>query len=157
MRKILLLLLASASFSVNAKSVVPYDMLDIDCLAMNLYHEGRGEKNRKGLIAIGFVTLQRVKNPHWPNSVCKVVYEQRLSKKTNKWVPMFSWTLDGKSDIPRNFEIYNHCLIIARVILAGKFKDPTHNSTHYHSNKVNPYWSASLNKVASIGNHIFYK
>ena len=34
---------------------------------------------------------------------------------------------------------------------------PVGHSTHYHANYVLPYWADSLDKVAIIGRHIFYR
>ncbi len=55
------------------------------CLAENLYHEGRGlSKNERYMI--GMITLARVADPRWPNTICGVVGEEK----------QFSWTLDYK-------------------------------------------------------------
>jgi hypothetical protein len=41
--------------------------------------------------------------------------------------------------------------------LAGRTFLPVGWATHYHTNWVVPYWSASLVKLANVGTHIFYR
>ena len=126
-------------------------------MTLNLYYESRGEVNSLHIAAIGYVTVQRVINKYYPDTVCKVVYEQRYSKKYKRWVPMYSWTLDSNSDIPKNTKSYNKCLNIAKKILNRDIIDVTNNATHYHNLTVKPYWASSMIKTASLGNHIFYR
>jgi len=161
-RRICLILLLLSSFTTAyakkiSKSPIPFGLEALDCLALNLYYESRNEANDILIATIGYVTMKRVERSGYPDEVCKVVYEQRLSNKTKRWVPMYSWTVDGKSDIPSNFSSYNRCLMIARRILNKTIKDVTHNATHYHNTSVDPYWSSSLYRIAQLGNHIFYR
>jgi len=62
---------------------------EIKCLADNIYFEALTESDA-GKIAVANVTMNRVKHPAFPNSVCDVVWEPK----------QFSWTHDGKSDKP---------------------------------------------------------
>ena len=39
----------------------------------------------------------------------------------------------------------------------GLNKPVTNKATHYHTDYVNPYWSAGLVETAEIGTHIFYR
>ena len=43
-----------------------------DCLAQNIYFEARSE-SQAGMIAVAQVTMNRVKHPRYPNTVCEVV------------------------------------------------------------------------------------
>jgi spore germination cell wall hydrolase CwlJ-like protein len=47
---------------------------EINCLAKAVYHEARGEP-REGQLAIAKTVLNRVSDPKFPKSVCKVVYQ----------------------------------------------------------------------------------
>ena len=47
---------------------------EIACLAVNIYHEDRGESS-EGQLAVAFVTLNRVASEAYPNTVCGVVYQ----------------------------------------------------------------------------------
>ena len=48
---------------------------DLNCLAANIYKEARGE-SLQGKIAVGLVTINRVEDKRWPNTVCKVVKQK---------------------------------------------------------------------------------
>lgn len=137
---------------------------EIECLAKNMYFEARGEGER-GQTAVAFVTINRVRSNKYPNTVCEVVYQ---AKTNSRGVPLrnqcqFSWYCDGKVDTVTE-RIYNRIERRAEYIyvnyhLNDMMKDTTDGATHYHNNKVNPYWSRHENYqyVASIGQHIFYQ
>jgi spore germination cell wall hydrolase CwlJ-like protein len=46
---------------------------DLFCMVQNVYHEGRGE-SALGQAAIAHVTLNRVRSPAYPNTVCGIVW-----------------------------------------------------------------------------------
>lgn len=48
---------------------------EIICLATNMYHEARSE-GRQGMIAVGWVTLNRVNSELFPDTICDVVYQR---------------------------------------------------------------------------------
>ena len=156
MKKYLLIFLSFPVYSQSVIYPVPFELSSEDCLARNMYFEARAERSIYQIAAVGHVTLQRVKSKHWSNSICEVVYEQRKSNK-GYWIPMFSWTKDNESNIPKNLKAYNKCLKIARLVIDGTFEDNTNKATHYHANYIYPYWASSMIKTASLGNHIFYK
>ena len=75
------------------------------CMALNIYHEAKNQ-SMVGQIAVGLVTMNRVRDHRYPNSICEVVKQgpSRPSwKDPNKRIPIrhkcqFSWFCDGKSD-----------------------------------------------------------
>ena len=121
---------------------------DIDCLAMNVYHEARSE-SIAGQYAVAYVTLNRVKDNRFPNSVCDVVQQ----KKKN--VCQFSWYCDGLSD--NVYELNTFKRIKNTLNQLQHVKDPTEGATHYHSKKIYPYWAPTLQHTKIIGEHTFYK
>ena len=52
------------------------DLAELDCLALNIYHEARGE-TYQGKVAVANVTLNRVAHSKYPDSVCGVVRQGR--------------------------------------------------------------------------------
>lgn len=139
----------------------------IECLALNIYHEARNESS-VGQLAVAWVVINRVKSELFPDSVCGVVYDGRISKwhkeNTGKIVPLrnkcqFSWYCDGKSDKvynPAKFEEARH--IAFNVLWKGtKVVDPTQGALWYHADYVNPRWSKDYERTIKIGTHIFYK
>jgi len=121
---------------------------DERCLALNIYHEGRSETLR-GRIAIGLVTLNRVVSSSYPNTICRVV-------KQNK---QFSWFWDGKPDTPSEHLAFEEAKNVASALISddSDIHDFTQNSLWYHADYVTPYWSKTLYKVVQIDTHIFYK
>jgi len=71
----------------------------LQCLALNIYHEARSE-SPLGQEAVGLVTMNRVQDKRYPDTVCDVVYQAHVDSKgrpkRNKC--QFSWYCDGKSD-----------------------------------------------------------
>ena len=140
------------------------DVKEVTCMALNIYHEARNE-SVNGQIAVANVTMNRTKDSRFPDTVCKVVYQAKMSswwkKERNKEVPIrnacqFSWYCDGKSDEVHEIDVYNKIYVIAEEVIMGLHEDNTYGSTHYHANYVDPYWASSLQKVAYVDNHIFY-
>tara|TARA_R110002073_G_scaffold19256_7_gene70411 strand:- start:2949 stop:3377 length:429 start_codon:yes stop_codon:yes gene_type:complete len=117
------------------------------CLAMNVYHEARSE-DLVGQLAVAEVTLNRVAAKQFPNEVCDVVWQNR----------QFSWTQDGKSDMPREPVEWQVAQDIA-VIAMGQEKPRAvgEDVLFYHAEYVKPYWAASFHKAAQHGSHIFYQ
>ena len=119
---------------------------EIKCLADNIYFEALTE-SEAGQVAVANVTMNRVKNPAFPNSVCEVVWEPK----------QFSWTHDGKSDEPSSKKHYDEVYEIAEAVYYGNIVDITEGATFYHADYVNPGWAKSMQRVAKIDTHIFYK
>lgn len=125
---------------------------ELDCLAKNIYHEARGE-DRSGMIAVAFVTKNRVHYKEWPGSICGVVYQRGHGGC------QFSWTCHGGGSIGDK-RVWTTTLDIARDILSHKIQtDPTHRAVFYHNQSVRPSWSRSklTERTVAIGNHTFYK
>jgi spore germination cell wall hydrolase CwlJ-like protein len=139
-----------------------YKSLDkeILCLAQNIYFEA-GHEPHMGKVAVGLVTINRVKSPMYPDSICEVVWQVGKSSKTGKSVAQFSWTRDGKPDRPRNMTAWGEALELARDMIGdadlNEYEDFTKGATHYHATYVKPYWRHKYERVAKIGLHIFYR
>ena len=72
---------------------------DLTALACNIYWEARNE-SYQGMLAVAAVTLWRVQDPKFPNTIAGVVWEKRWAKRHGRYYPQFQWTMDGKSDLP---------------------------------------------------------
>lgn len=57
----------------------------------------------------------------------------------------------------REYQTWLDAFRIARNILNGTAKDPTHGATYYHTTGVKPIWRNELDRVGKIADHIFYK
>lgn len=121
------------------------DPIEHECMAMNIYHESRGEVI-EGQIAVAHVTMNRVDHDYWPNSVCDVVYQNK----------QFSWTHTIKDPTPKEEKAWKQAKVIARDVMIGNTVDPTEGAVFYHANYVNPVWAKQMDISKVIGIHIFY-
>ena len=138
----------------------------IECLAKNMYFEARNQ-GTAGILAVTAVVLNRVNDSRFPDTICEVVKQAQtrvswLNK--NKRYPIknrcqFSWYCDGKSDVPKNKELYNNLEGWAPSILSGEidFIDITDGATFYHADYVQPSWAKMKERTVKIENHIFYR
>ena len=139
-----------------------YTERDLECLALNSYFEARGE-GLAGQIAVAQVVMNRVESDRFPNTICQVIYQgpTYTNWKGNE-VPVrykchFSWWCDGKSDIPKDMELYESILDMITRMVEQETLDITSGSVYYHSVEVSPWWAKHYNKLMTIDNHIFYK
>lgn len=126
------------------------DRRQIQCMATNSYFEARNEP-KEGIIAVHNVVLNRVSDERFPDNPCEVVYQR------NRRGCQFSWYCDGKSDNPRNIELYNELEVLAEEVYIGIHDDVTNGAQFYHANYVRPRWRHSMKKTRQIGAHIFYR
>jgi len=142
-----------------------FDAQEIECLALNIYFETRAA-SLADAAAVSDVVLNRVKSNRYPDTICEVVHQghQKPSwKNPDKMVMVknkcqFSWYCDGKADVPHDDESWEKSRKHARdVYIYGMYTGITEGATHYHATWTNPFWAPSLNRVARIGGHIFYR
>ena len=133
------------------------------CLAQNIYHEARNESTA-GMVAVANVTINRMRDPSFPNTICEVVFEgpHYTSKKSGKIYPyknrcQFSWYCDGLSDKVKNTRKFNQIFTLSDYVIKNPDLDITDGALFYHADYVNPGWAGRMNKVAQIDAHIFYK
>ena len=123
------------------------------CLQKNLYYEARNQ-GEAGMIAVAAVTLNRVDDKRWPDSVCGVV------RQKYRGICQFSWVcqLGYKSPTlrhPGDAAAWDKAGEISKKALTGKLVSNVGKATHYHATYVNPQWR--LKHVATIGDHKFFK
>ena len=131
---------------------VPKSDEQMSCLAEALYFEARGEPI-KGQLAVGEVILNRVEDPRYPSSICKVVNQGT----GRRFACQFTYTCDGKLETVHERKPYEISLKIAKILMTTHDRKLTRGSTHYHSNYVDPKWSKKFERVAKFGRHIFYR
>jgi spore germination cell wall hydrolase CwlJ-like protein len=123
---------------------------EVECLAKNIYFEA-GAEPRAGKIAVAEVTMNRVRNKHYPSDVCSVVYQKY--KKTCQ----FSWVCQNKK-LATNSKAWRDSIKIAEnILISDKKYGIIGSATHFHANYVYPDWAETKKVVAEIGNHIFYR
>lgn len=125
---------------------------EIRCMSEAIYYEARSE-TRSGQIAVAEVIQNRVKNKHFPNTVCGVVYEG--SERSTGC--QFTFTCDGSMDIAPKGKGWERSVDVANLVMSSGYTPLTHWATHYHTQEVNPKWSKTMRMTRTVGNHVFYR
>jgi len=126
------------------------------CVALNVYHEARGE-SLTGQHAVAQVTMNRANRN--PDNACRVVGAPS----------QFSWTI-GKVRVTKGggLIVPKHLIphkddpswqlskAVAKVVVNGWARDFTKGSTYYHSITVKPRWRHGVRLTYVIGRHKFY-
>jgi len=144
---------------------VEEDTKNLECLALNIYHESRSD-SFAGKLAVADVTINRVQSNLFPNDICEVVKQTvtKINWKGNE-VPVrnkcqFSWYCDGKSDAPREQHAWEESISIANTFMVSdQYQGITEGATHYHTRTINPVWvnDRGMRMVGIIGEHKFYR
>lgn len=138
-----------ALFLFSFVAIASTDTREINCLAKNIYFEARGE-TPTGMAAVGQVTRNRVTLGGYPDSYCKVVYQNK----------QFSWTAKH-SKVDYSEESWKQAKFIAAyTYYIGWPPTLVGEATHFHSGPSKNIWWAknkTFKRVTSIGGHKFYK
>ena len=162
---------------VKEELPTPINVFDVEearCLAENIYHEARNQ-GTAGWLAVAAVTLNRVTDDRFPDSICGVVFQAETTESwrtKGKDVPdiervyypvrhrcQFSWYCDGKPDDINQLGIYMDIMQFSKILLTSRVMmfDITDGATFYHADYVMPSWAKSKIKTIEIGDHIFYR
>ncbi len=123
-----------------------------DCLATAvLYEAGNDPAGQK---AVAQVVLNRARHPAFPKTICGVVFEGQ-ERRTGC---QFSFTCDGAltrwTPPPA---LWTKARAVAEAALKGAVYRPVGYATHYHTDWVVPYWQSSLDKIAAVHSHLFFR
>ena len=144
----------SGSFPV-AKIISDDELL---CLQRTIFFEARNQP-QAGQAAVAFTVMNRVDAKGYPNSICEVAYQS--TKVKGRRICQFSWYCDGKLEpnLARQEErkAWKRAETIADLVYMGKIDNPVENATMFHAVYVSPKWKNHFDKVAKIGDHIFYQ
>lgn len=126
---------------------------NLQCLALNIYREA-GQETFQGKVAVAQVTINRTQDRRFPDDICGVVYQKNVIME--KVVCQFSWYCDQVMRVrPIHNAAYKESMEVAKKVYLEEFRlDSVKDALYYHANYVNPNWK--YEKVAVIGNHIFY-
>lgn len=151
------LLVAAPSLQANWPAKYSFD--EVECMAMNIYHETHAS-SLADASAVSDVVLNRMNDARWPNTVCEVIQQAQYtsSGEIKKHKCQFSWYCDGKPDEPINNKAWARSVQMAYNFLNhGKMRGITEGSTHYHAYYVSPRWGTKKDRVVRIGSHYFYR
>ena len=137
-------------YSSRGVSAAP-DPESLRCLALTVYWESRSE-GRDGMVAVGWVILNRLHSADYPKTVCAVVRQGSEQKGCQ-----FSSWCDGESDTPKAGPPWQLAQDVAHQLLTDPPPDPTHGALFYHAVGVVPPWAHALRQTARIGTHVYYR
>jgi spore germination cell wall hydrolase CwlJ-like protein len=132
-------------------TVAASDAAQLTCLAQAVYFEARGEP-LIGQFAVAEVVLNRVDDPHYPDTICDVVFQNENLKNRCQ----FSFACDGHTDKPQPTNAWYVAQMVAALSANDHDRLAAGNATHYHADYAKPPWAATLQKTAALGRHIFY-
>lgn len=119
---------------------------ELECLASAVYFESKGEP-LEGQLAVAEVILNRVESPKFPDTICGVV------KQRNQ----FSFVRGGRiPSVPTSSSAWRKAVAIAHIAKQDLADSAVSTAMFFHANYVRPSWRG-LTRVASVGNHIFYR
>lgn len=122
-----------------------------DCLAAAVLYEAGDDD--KGQRAVAQVVLNRSRHPAFPKSVCSVVF-QGSERSTGC---QFTFTCDGALARRYSDLAWLRAQSVALAALNGSVDASVGLATHYHTDWVRPYWSDSLEKIAQVDTHLFFR
>jgi spore germination cell wall hydrolase CwlJ-like protein len=124
----------------------------IDCLAASVYYEAGDDAI--GERAVAQVIINRTRHPAFPKSICGVVF-QGYERSTGC---QFTFSCDGAMlRYTPTAAAWGRARDIARAALTGTVFKQVGHATHYHTDWVVPYWSASLDKITEVHTHLFFR
>ena len=125
---------------------IKYNKNDVECLARNIYYEA-GIEPMAGKIAVGTVTINRVKTKYWGTHICDVVYSKE----------QFSWTKEKKRAwVSLKGRAWADSKAAANAVLNGLKVKQLDSALFYHADYVKPAWRDNSKRVLKVGRHIFY-
>ena len=119
---------------------------ELECLATGIYFESKSEP-LAGQLAVGQVIANRAKSGgRFPPSYCGVLFQRG----------QFSF-VRGHSlpSVPRSSRQWQTAVAMAKIVDQDLKDSAVGNALFFHARYVSPGWR--LKRVASIGNHIFYR
>jgi N-acetylmuramoyl-L-alanine amidase len=119
---------------------------DLECLAVGIYFESKSEP-LSGQLAVGEVIANRANSGgRFPSTYCGVLFQRGQFS----FVHGRSWPAVNKSG-----RQWQNAVAIARIVDQDLKDSAVGNALFFHAKHVSPRWR--LKRVASVGNHVFYR
>ena len=119
---------------------------ELECLATGIYFEAKGEP-LPGQLAVGKVIANRAESGgRFPGTYCGVLFQRG----------QFSF-VHGRSlpSVPRSSKQWQTAVAVAKIVDQDLKESSVGDALFFHARYVSPGWR--MKRVASIGNHVFYR
>ena len=130
---------------VSDHAAASTDDAEHECLAGAVYFEAKGE-SLQGQLTVAEVILNRVRSGRFAGSVCGVVKQRG----------QFSFVRGGRiPPVARSSAAWRKAVAVARIAREDLADGAAPRALFFHARHVSPRWK--LTRIASVGNHIFYR
>jgi len=119
---------------------------ELECLATGIYFESKSE-SLSGQLAVGRVIANRAESGgRFPSTYCGVLFQRG----------QFSF-VHGRSlpSVPRASKQWQTAVAVAKIVDQDLKESSVGDALFFHARYVSPGWR--MKRVASIGNHVFYR
>ncbi len=119
---------------------------ELECLAAGVYFESKSEP-LAGQLAVGQVLANRAESRgRFPSSYCGVLTQRG----------QFSFVRGGRwPSVNKNSMQWKNAVAVARIVDNDLHDSSVGKAMFFHARRVSPGWR--LTRVASVGNHVFYR
>ena len=119
---------------------------ELECLAAGVYFEAKSEP-LAGQLAVGQVIANRANSRgRFPSSYCGVLFQRGQFN----FVHGGRWPAVNKSGAQ-----WKNAVAVARIVAGDLHQSSVGQALFFHARRVAPGWR--LTRVASVGNHVFYR
>lgn len=131
---------------VGDYSTAQTDSAEHECLAGAVYFESKGEP-LQGQLSVAQVVMNRSNSGRFPSSICGVVKQRG----------QFSFVRGGRiPPVARGSAAWHRAVAIARIAMSDLAESPAPRALFFHARRVSPGWRG-LTRLATVGNHVFYR
>lgn len=118
---------------------------EAECLARTIYWESKGEP-LAGQLTVAEVILNRARSGRFPSTICGVVRQRG----------QFSFVRGGHIPAPpQSARDWRIAVAISRIAMQDLADGAAPRALFFHARRARPGWR--LTRVATVGNHVFYR
>lgn len=118
---------------------------ELECLAAGIYFESKSEP-LAGQLAVGQVIANRAESGRFAKTYCGVLFQRG----------QFSFVRGGRwPAVSKSSRQWQTAVAIAKIVDRDLKESSVGKALFFHAKRVSPGWR--LKRVASVGNHIFYR
>ena len=118
---------------------------ELECLAAGIYFESKSEP-LAGQLAVGHVIANRASSKRFASTYCGVIFQRGQFS----FVRGHSWP-----HIAKDGRQWKTAVAIAKIVDRNLKRSAAADALYFHARRVHPGWK--MKRVASIGNHVFFR
>jgi spore germination cell wall hydrolase CwlJ-like protein len=128
-----------------ATAKTEYGAAELECLTKAVHREA-GNQSREGKLAVAQLVINRMNSGRFAHSICGVVNQRGQFFQTSSYNPR------------RDTTQWSSAETIAREALGGSVPQVVPGAVFFHATYIAPNsWFRTRQRVATLGQHIFYR